>query len=288
MRRLVLLLLLLAAGALLAGGATTSGGERTAVVTMYRVARPQGLIVTSGGWAYCEQVRKLARRTRYALLCARFVKDGYTGLGLRARRHLDWGNARYLAELAAAVRTTQRSVGGRLVFLGVSYSGFGVATLAAHHPDLRPDRLIVIDAYFDLVARRRLLPSRHLTAREIDAETGGSLAELRRRSATAGGLAAALRRGTRLTALWTVSEQERRFFNGATCGRDAMAATLLRLAGVLRRPIAAWITTNRHGVNLWRHGRGILAGRNPGRRVVFRPGGRIPESAVCGAPDARG
>ena len=241
-------------------------------------------MVTSGGWPYCEQLRALARRTRYSLLCGRFSKDGYTGLGLRPARHLDWGNPRYLAELAAAVRAEHRRTGGRLLLVGVSYSGFGVATLAAHHPGLRADRLIVIDSYFDLVTRRRLLPPRHVTAREIDLETGGSQAELRRRSATASGLAAAVRAGTRLTAVWTISEHERRFFQGATCGPRAMASTLLRVANLLRRPVAAWVTRELHGRNLWQHGREIVAGRNPGRRVVFRPGGRIPPTAACRPP----
>ena len=58
------------------------------------------------------------------------------------------------------------------MLIGVSYSGFGVATLATHHPELRPDRLVVIDSYLDLVARRRLLPDGHETAREIDSEAG--------------------------------------------------------------------------------------------------------------------
>jgi len=245
-------------------------------------------MVTSGGWPYCQQVRTLARRTRHSLLCGRFAADGYTGPGLRAARHLDWGNAQYLAELAAAVRDEHRRTGGRLLFIGVSYSGFGVATLVSHHPGLRPDRLIVVDSYFDLVNRRHVLPPRHLTAREIDLETGGSPAELRRRSASASGLAAAVRAGTRLTAVWTVSEHERRFFNGATCGPGAMAATLQALARILRRPVAAWVTRERHGRNLWQHGRAIVAGRNPGRRVVFRPGGGIPRSAVCRPPGAVG
>ena len=72
------------------------------------------------------------------------------------------------------------------MLIGVSYSGFGVATLATHHPELRPDRLVVIDSYFDLVARRRLLPDGHETAREIDSEAGTAAAGLRRRSADRG------------------------------------------------------------------------------------------------------
>ena len=64
------------------------------VATVYPAADPAGVMVTSGGWAYCEQMRPLARRTHYTLLCGRYAKDGYTGLGLRSERHLDWGNRR--------------------------------------------------------------------------------------------------------------------------------------------------------------------------------------------------
>ena len=116
-------------------------------------------MVTSGGWAYCEQVRALARRTGYTLLCGRYANDGYTGPGLRAERHLDWGNPAYLDSLARKVRAAHRRVGGELVLIGVSYSGFGVATLASHHPELQPDRLIAIDTYLELVPRRAALPA---------------------------------------------------------------------------------------------------------------------------------
>ena len=126
--------------------------------------RPKGLMVTSGGWAYCEQVRALARRTGYTLLCGRYANDGYTGPGLRAERHLDWGNPAYLDSLAQKVRAAHRRVGGELVLIGVSYSGFGVATLASHHPELQPDRLIAIDTYLELVPRRAALPASHQTA----------------------------------------------------------------------------------------------------------------------------
>ena len=252
------------------------------VATIYRAERSRGLMVTSGGWAYCEQLRSLAKRTRYTLVCGRYAYDEYTGPGLRSRRHLDWGNPRYLARFARIIRDLRRTARGSLVLTGVSYSGFGVATLASHHPELRPDRLIVIDSYLDLVARRRRLPDRHITAREIDRETGGSETELRRRSVDVDGLAQLVRAGTRFAAVWTVSEHERRFFNGATCGRDATAATLLRLARRLGRAVPAWVTRTRHGHNLWNHGVEIVRGDYPGRKVVFRPGGDIPRGAVCG------
>lgn len=268
----------------LAGGLAVtdvSSAAGPAVTTLYRVAEPRGLMVTSGGWAYCEQLRRLARRTRYTLLCGTYWKDGYRGPGLRSERQLDWGNARYLASLAQRITAVHESVGGELFLLGVSYSGFGVATLAVHHPELHPDRVIVIDSYFDLVIRRRRLPPGHETAREIDRETLGSTAALRSRSAGVAGLARLVRAGTRLSVIWTVSAQEKRLFAGATCDRSANADTLARLARALGRPIPGWVTRARHGRNLWNQGREIVAGRNPGRKFVFSPTGRIPAGSVC-------
>src|SRR5436190_20418894 len=162
-------------------------------------------MVTTGGWAYCEQLRRLARRTRYTLLCGRYAKDGYLGPGLRSQRHLDWGNPAYLASFARAIARTHARVGGRLVLAGVSYSGFGVATLASHHPELRPDRLIVIDSFLDLAARRAAALSASETAIEIDTATGGSAAALAARSASVAGLAQLIRSGTELTAVWSIS-----------------------------------------------------------------------------------
>jgi hypothetical protein len=62
----------------------------------------------------------LARRTHYTLLCGRSVKDGYLGYGLRSQRRLDWGNAGYLASLAAKIQAVHRRVDGELVLIGVS------------------------------------------------------------------------------------------------------------------------------------------------------------------------
>lgn len=252
-----------------------------AVTTVYPAAHPRGLMVTSGGWAYCQQLRRLARRTNYTLLCARYWKDGYVGRDLRSRRQLDWGNPRYLASLAKRAKTIHARVGGKLLLVGVSYSGFGVATLATHHPELRPDRMIVIDSYFDLVARRRGAAPAGPTALEIDRETGGSVRALRQRSAAVAGLGRLVRAGTRLTVIWTVSDHEKRLFNGVTCDQTSGAGTLSRLARALRRPIPGWVTRAKHGRNLWNHGVAIVGGRNPGARVLFRPDGRIPARAVC-------
>lgn len=268
--------------AALGGGpvAATPSADR-AIVSVYPVAKPRGVMVTSGGWAYCEQVRSLARTTGYTLLCGRYRKDGYVDYGLRSQRHLDWGDPAYLASLAAKIQALHRRVGGDLVLIGVSYSGFGVATLASHHPELRPKQLIVIDSYLDLVARRAALPSTHETAREIDLETGGSAAALAARDVSVEGLARLVETGTRLTVIWSISADEQKEFNGATCNRDADAGVLLRLAGTLDRPVVGWVTMSRHGHDLWDRGAAIVGGHVPGRQMTFRPGGAIPAGAVC-------
>lgn len=252
-----------------------------ATTTVYPSTHPRGLMVTSGGWAYCEQVRKLARRTGYTLMCGTFYEDGYLGLGLRSQRHVDWGNSEYLESFARKIGALRARVGGDVVFIGVSYSGFGVATLASHHPELRPDRLIVIDSYLDLVARRSHAPSGNPTAREIDNETGGSDAELRERSASADGLARLVRSGTRISVMWSVSDDEQKRYRGATCDRTANAETLSRIAEIVGRPVPAWVTLSRHGTTLWHFGTGIIAGRYPGAKVVFLPDGVIPDESIC-------
>jgi hypothetical protein len=273
--------LLAIACAALALAACAAAAPDPAIVTTYPVAHPRGLMVTSGGWAYCLQVQKLARRSGYTLLCGRYAEDGYLGFGLRDERHLDWGNPAYLASLARKAAAAHRKTGGELVLLGVSYSGFGVATLATHHPELRPDRLVVIDSYFDLVARRGVLRPTQGTAVEIDGETGGGEAALRSRSAGTAGLARLVRNGTELTVVWSVSEHEAREFAGATCNADANAGPLARLASALGRPVVGWVTTSRHGHDLWDSGRRIVAGNPPGRKVVFAPGKPVPPGAVC-------
>jgi hypothetical protein len=245
-------------------------------------------MATSGGWAYCSQMQKLARSVGYTLICGRYVKDGYVRAGLRSRRQLDWGNPRYLAEFAKKIAALHRSVGGSLVLIGVSYSGFGVATLASHHPELRPQRLIIIDSYLDLVARRQALPASHPTAREIDAETGGSEAALRRRSVGVDGLTRLLKDGTDLTVIWSVSNHEEHEFHGATCNRGAGALMLSEVAQRLGRPIDAWVTSSRyHGHDFLDHRGEIFQGRNPGKEVVFEPTGLIPSRSVCASPTER-
>ena len=266
-----------------AGGSATDGRTHragTAVVTVYEQPQPRGVLVTTGGWAYCEQVRALARNTGYTLLCGRYAKDGYTGPGLRSARQLDWGDRAYLSSLAAEARTLHGRVGGELVLLGVSYSGYGVAALASHHPELKPDRLVVIDSYLDLAARRAAAGPKG-TGLEIDRETGGSAAALAARNVRVKGLAQLVAGGTRMSVVWSVSPEEAREFNGATCNRAANAAVLQRLANDLGRPVTAWVTRSQHGHNLWNHGRPIMRGEMPGRKVTFRPGESPPADASC-------
>jgi len=259
----------------------TSSARDPAIVSVYPVPKPRGLMATSGGWAYCLQIQALARNAHYTLVCGRYAKDGYLGYGLRSQRRLDWGDPRYLASFARRIAALHRRVGGPLVLIGVSYSGFGVATLASHEPALRPRRLIVIDSFLDLVDRRASLLPSHQTAREIDAATGGSIQALRSRSVSVPGLARLVRGGTDLTVIWTTSADEQREFAGATCDRNANAATLQRLADLLDSPVPGWVTHNRHGHDLWDHGREIVAGHEPGVRVEFAPGKPIPPAAVC-------
>jgi len=281
-------LVLVACGLVVAAGVggTLVGGagrrDQPAITTVYPATAPRGVIATSGGWAYCSQVIGLAQRFGYTLLCGRYDKDGFVGPGLRSRRRLDWGDPRYLASFADEIAALHRTVGGSLILIGVSYSGFDVATLASHHPELRPERLIVIDSYLDLVARRRALPSSHPTARDIDEETGGSEAALRQRSVSVDGLTRLLEHGTRLTVIWSVSAHERYRFHGATCDRSANALTISELAQRLRRPIEAWVTDSHyHGHDFWDHQGQIFEGHYPGRKVTFEPSGATPAGAVC-------
>ena len=250
-------------------------------MTTYEVSSPRGVLATSGGWAYCYQARPIARRLHYTLVCGRYVLDGYTGFGLRAKRWLDWGNPTYLDELASSIAAVHRRVGGPLVLAGVSYSGYGVAVLAASHPELRPDRVIVVDSYLDLVARRSHLPATHESALEIDRETGGTAAALALRSPSVSGLAQLVRGGTKLVVVWSIAPGERKEFLGATCDATANAGRLAALARRLGQPVDAWVTQSRHGVTFWDFGARLVKGGSTGTRVVFQPDGRIPLGATC-------
>jgi pimeloyl-ACP methyl ester carboxylesterase len=251
-----------------------------AVASIYPVRKPRGLLATTGGWAYCLQVQALAHRFHYTLLCGRYYKDGYTGYGLRAQRRLDWGDPAYLASLATKIESLHRRVGGELVLLGVSYSGFDVAALASRHPELKPDRVIVIDSFLNLVARRAAAGS-STTGAEIDAATGGSAAALEERSIRVAGLARLVSDGTQLTTIWSIAPGERREFHGGTCDGAANADVLAELATTLSRPVDAWVTQSRHGHDLWDSGRRIMAGHPPGRELVFLPRRGLPPGSTC-------
>ena len=251
-----------------------------AIDSVYPVPNSRGLIVTSGGWLYCANVMRLAAASGYTLLCGRYARDGYTAGNLRRLRHEDWGNPAYLSSFAAEIAAAHRRYSGPLIFIGVSYSGFAVATLASHHPELRPARLIVVDSYLDLVARRRHAGNQP-TGREIDLETGGSLVALNARSVSTSGLANLVRHGTKLSVIWSITHYEDYFFRGATCAKDANADTLAQLAHMLGQPVHAWVTQGAHGHDLWDHSWEILNGINPGRMVVFTPSGAVPAGSYC-------
>lgn len=260
--------------------AGSHAAAKLAIASTFPAAHPRGLIVTTGGWIYCANTQTLARAAGYTLLCGRYAKDGYTWHNLRAKRHLDWGNPVYLAQFARTIARVHRQVGGPLIFIGVSYSGFGMATLASHHPELRPDKLIVVDAYFDLVARWRHGASQPI-GKEIEVETGRSVAALKARSVDVQGLAKLVRQGTRLSAIWSISAQENHFFHGATCARDANAETLAKLARILHQSVVGWVTQGEHGFDLWDNAPAIIEGHNPGRMVDFPPSGAIPAGSYC-------
>ena len=268
---------------MLVGGATSPTAARSlvAVDTTYPAAASRGVLATSGGWAYCVQAQPLARHLHLTLVCGRYIRDGYTGPGLRHDRWLDWGNPAYLSELAATIARVHRRTGGVLVLAGVSYSGYAVGVLAARHPELRPDRLVIVDSYLNLQARRSHLADSHETAREIDRETGGTATALMRRSPNIAGLVQLIRTGTDVRVVWTISAAEQREFGGATCDAPANAATLASIATRLGRPMNGWVTRNRHGVTFWRYGTRLIEGQTVGTKVEFVPGGAIPPGAVC-------
>lgn len=93
-------------------GASAGGGSDPAITTVYAVGHPHGLMATTEGWAYCLHVQALARDSGYTLICGRYAADGYLGYGLRAQRHLDWGNPDYLSSFARKIAGLHRQVGG--------------------------------------------------------------------------------------------------------------------------------------------------------------------------------
>jgi pimeloyl-ACP methyl ester carboxylesterase len=258
---------------------------------------PHILLMTLGGPIYCLQLAALARTLDASRLCLDYGPNGYEGVGERSARKEDWGDPAYLAAAARIPRQLwQRGVKiSKLVLVGVSYSGFANAQLVATHPELRPDALVVVDSYLDLPARYGALPAWHETRREMEQVIGGTPAELpqayaqRSPSNHLDGLADAIRHGMRFVDVWSVSAQEQREFNGATCSRSANAAWLAQLAGLLGRPVAGYVTQMQHAHALWDRGREVLAlagvgtGNRPftPTRVFFRPGQAPPPDSYC-------
>lgn len=258
---------------------------------------PHPLLLTLGGPIYCVQLQALARRLNASLACADYPPNGYSGAGGRTKRKNDWGDPAYLSAVARypeALRKRGVKI-SKLVLVGVSYSGYANAELVATHPELKPAALIVVDSYLDLVARFRALPGYHETRKEMISVIGGTPAQVpgvyesRSPSHHLDGLARAIRGGMRFVDVWSVSEAERREFVGATCSRLANAQWMADLAGVLRRPVTAYVTQLRHAHALWSNGRGLLAlaGLGPGpplraRAFTFAPGAPVPAGSDCG------
>jgi pimeloyl-ACP methyl ester carboxylesterase len=258
---------------------------------------PRIVLMTLGGPIYCLQLEALARALNASRLCLDYGPNGYEGIGERPSRQEDWGDPAYLAA-AARVPSRLRQRGlkiSKLVLVGVSYSGFANAELVATHPELRPDALVVVDSYLDLPARYRALPAWHETRREIETVIGGTLADRpeayadRSPSNHLDGLAEAIRRGMRFVDVWSVSAEERKEFNGATCSMAAHAEWLAELAGLLRRPVVGYVTQMQHAHALWDRGREVLALAGVGSadrpftptRMLFRPDQTPPSSSYC-------
>jgi pimeloyl-ACP methyl ester carboxylesterase len=260
-------------------------------------ARPHVLLMTLGGPIYCVQLANLARALDASRLCTDYGANGYEGTGGRAARQEDWGDPAYLAAVArlpARLRQTGVKV-SKLVLVGVSYSGFANAELVATHPELRPDALVVVDSYLDLPARYQALPPSHETRKEIETVLGGTLTQVAPAYATRSpsdhlaGLAEAIGQGMRFVDVWSMSPQERKEFNGATCSEAANAEWLAQLADVVGRPVIGYGTAMQHAHALWDRGREVLALAGVGwgnlpfapRRFVFEPGSPPPPGSYC-------
>lgn len=255
------------------------------------------VLLTLGGPVYCMQLANLARHLDASLACADYAKNRYEGAGGRAGRLEDWGDPAYL-DAAARLPDTLRREGvkiSRLVVIGVSYSGFANAELVATHPELRPDALVVVDSYLDLTARFRALPLVHETRTEMTTALGGTpdtvpaVYAARSPSHHLDGLATAIREGMRFIDVWSVSDDERREFRGATCSPSANATWLADLASVIGRPVTGYVTHMRHAHALWDRGMGLMQlalGPNGGKpltatAVTFQPGAPPPPGSYC-------
>jgi pimeloyl-ACP methyl ester carboxylesterase len=295
----VALALALAAAAARARG---SAGPPVARVELHLVpdarTRPHPLLMTLGGPIYCGLLLPLARYLDASRLCPDYGRNGETSGASRSRRVEDWGDPAYLGFVARLPRQL-RAAGvkiSKLVLVGVSYSGYADAELLATHPELRAAALVVIDSYLDLAARYRALPAWHPTHAEIENVLGGTLTQrpavyaARSPSHHLGGLAEAIRTGTKLVVVWSVAPAERKEFNGATCSLAADAEWLSRLAGLLGRPVIGYVTRMQHADALRNWGEHILALAGvgppfrsplPARVFTFAPGRPPPAGSYC-------
>ncbi len=258
-------------------------------------ARP--LILTLGGPVYCGQVAALARYLHASLLCPDYGRNGERSGASRGKRVEDWGDPRYLAAVAQLPGRLRRE-GVRiseLVLVGASYAGYAAAELAATHPELHPRVLIIVDSFLDLPERFRDLRPGEPTRAEMIRVLGGTLTQrpraysARSPSMHLEGLAGAIRRGMRFVDVWSVAPSEAREFNGAMCSIRSNAFWLRRLAQILHRPVAGYVTGLRHAFALWDWWRQLLAlaglapaaGSLPAKDVLFHGGWRIPSASYC-------
>lgn len=260
--------------------------------------RPQVVLMTLGGPVYCAWLEPLARKLKASRICPDFQRNGESSAGTSAARMEDWGDPAYLdyvAKLPDQLRKQGVKI-SKLVFVGVSYSGYANAQLVATHPELRPAALVVIDSYLDLATRFARLPSYHRTYKELVTMLGGTPAErgadyaARSPSGNLDGLADAIRHGTRLLVVWSVAPGERRLFNGATCSIDANARWLGALAGRLGAPVTGYVTTLPHArvLRSWKLQLLALVGvgpsppeKLPAQQFTFMPGAAVPAASYC-------
>ena len=254
--------------------------------------------MTLGGPIYCNWLRALASYLDAIRLCPDYGRNGESSGATRKLRMEDWGDPVYLDAVAGLPgRLRRQGVKiSKLALIGPSYAGYANAELVATHPSLRPSALIVVDSYFDLLARYAALPLRHETRAEMETVLGGKPGRARAAylarspSSHLPGLARAIQEGMRLVVVWSVSPVERRFFRGATCSRWANAEWLRRLSGLLGRPVTAYVTSLEHAVVLGRWGEHLVALAGlvppfetplPARVVSFSAGAPVPKASYC-------
>ena len=259
--------------------------------------RSQPLLMTLGGPVYCGQLFELAAYINASVLCADYGRNGESSGLSRSKRVEDWGDPTFLAAVARLpARLEEQGVKvSELVLIGASYAGYANAELLATHPELRPRALIVIDSFLDLPERFRALPQGQETRAEMIKVLGGTLRQVpqvyagRSPSHHLNGLAAAIRSGTRFVDIWSISANQKREFNGATCTAAANARWLHALAIDLGRPVTGYVTQLRHADALRNWWREVLAFARldrpyrsfPARAIAFPPGAPIPRASYC-------